>query len=134
MKPVSLGSVAVALTAAGCAPAPVKRCAMITGLKPDREAYYRELHARPWPGVIAKLRECNIRNYSIHRAEIGGKPYLFSYFEYTGKDFDADMKAMAADPETRRWWKETDPCQSPLPDALGKGQIWSVAEEVFYAP
>jgi L-rhamnose mutarotase len=46
--------------------------------------------------------------------------------------FDADMKLMAADPETQRWWKETDPCQAPLPDAAVKGKIWSDAREVFH--
>lgn len=27
---------------------------------------------------------------------------------------------MAADSTTQRWWKETDPCQQPLPDAAEK--------------
>jgi hypothetical protein len=35
------------------------------------------------------------------------------------------MKKMAADPETQRWWTETDPCQSPFRDAAAKGKIWS---------
>lgn len=119
---------------ASCASQPVERYAMVTGLKPAKEEYYRELHAAPWPSVIARLRECHIRNYSIHRTEIGGQPYLFSYFEYVGDDFEADMAKMAADPETQRWWKETDPCQRPLPEALKKGEIWTMAEEVFWTP
>jgi L-rhamnose mutarotase len=69
---------------------------------------------------------------SIHKREIEGKPYLFLYLEYVGDDFEADMAAMAADPETQRWWKETDPCQIPLPDAAAKGTIWSETEELFY--
>lgn len=47
-------------------------------------------------------------------------------------DFAGDMPAIAADPETQRWWKETDPCQIPLPDASSAGRIWSDAEEIFY--
>lgn len=39
---------------------------------------------------------------------------------------------MAEDPETPRWWKETDPCQSPLPDAAAKGRIWSDTKEVYF--
>ncbi|MCD6337803.1 MAG: L-rhamnose mutarotase [Verrucomicrobia bacterium] len=117
-----------------CATAPPQRYAMVTGLKPEKEAYYRELHARPWPGVIATIRDCHIRNFSIHRVEIDGKPYLFAYFEYVGNDLEADMAKMAADPETQRWWKETDPCQIPLPEARAKGKIWTMAEEVFYTP
>lgn len=52
--------------------------------------------------------------------------------EYTGRDFDADMKKMAADPETQRWWRETDPCQLPLPDAAAKDKIWADMTEVYY--
>jgi L-rhamnose mutarotase len=124
----------LALWLASCATTPPKRYAMVTGLKPEKEAYYRKLHAEPWPSVMAKIKECNIRNYSINRIEIDGNPYLFSYFEYVGSDFDADMAKMAADPETRRWWKETDPCQRPLPDAAKSGEIWTTAEEVFWTP
>ncbi len=59
-------------------------------------------------------------------------PCLFSYLEYTGKDFDADCGKMAADPETQRWRKETDPCQQPLSDAAVNSKIWSDAEEVCH--
>ena len=124
--------VILAALAAACAPTQVKRYAWVTGLKPEKAAYYRQLHANPWPAINAKIKECNIRNYSIYEREINGKSYLFSYLEYTGKDFDADMKKMAADPETHRWWKETDPCQAPLPDALKAGKIWSDANEVYH--
>jgi L-rhamnose mutarotase len=119
---------------AGCSgPEPAtKRIAWVTGLKPEKAAYYRELHAHPWPAVNRKLEECRIGNFSIHLKEIEGKQYLFAYLEYRGDDFDADMAKLAADPETRRWWKETDPCQSPLPDAAAKGKIWSDMEEVYF--
>jgi L-rhamnose mutarotase len=83
-----------------------------------------------WPGVIARIRKCNIRNYSIYVTALEGKRYLFSYFEYTGTDFEADMRRMAEDPETRRWWKETDPCQFPLPTRK-PGANWSDMEMVF---
>ena len=112
--------------------AKIKRFGGITGLKPEKEQYYRELHAAAWPAVLQKIKECNIRNYSIYIKKIEGKPYLFSYFEYVGNDFDADMKKMAADTTTQRWWKETDPCQSPLPDAAAVYAIWSDMEEVFH--
>lgn len=118
----------------GCASeqTPPRRFAWVTGLKPEKAAYYRQLHANPWPAVNKKLKECNIRNYSIHLKEIDGKLLLFSYLEYTGTDWEGDMKKMAADPETQRWWKETDPCQQPLPDAAAQGKIWSDLEEVYY--
>ena len=130
----ALQPLAFATLLASCATQPVQRYAMVTGLHPEKEARYRELHAKPWPSVIAKIEECHIRNFSIHRTEIEGRPYLFAYFEYVGDDFDADMARMAADPETQRWWTETDPCQRPLPEALKKGKIWTMAEEVFWTP
>jgi L-rhamnose mutarotase len=130
------------LLAAGCAAAhkaqqasPQKqpqRFGMVIGLKPEKLADYRELHANAWPGVLEMITACNIRNYSIYMQELEpGKFYLFSYFEYVGDDFEADMKRMAADAETQRWWKETDPCQQKIMTAA-EGEWWSMMEEVFH--
>jgi L-rhamnose mutarotase len=129
---VSLAAVGLFLTGfGGDKPAP-QRHAWITGLKPEMAARYRDLHAHPWPAVNRMLKECHVQNFSIWQREIEGKQYLFAYLEYTGGDFDADMKKMAADPETQRWWKETDPCQLPLPDAAANGKIWADMSEVYY--
>ncbi len=133
MKAISC--LVLALLLAGCATSkPPQRFAWITGLKPEMAERYRELHANPWPGVNRMIKECHIQNFSIHEREIDGKLYLFAYLEYTGGDFEADMKRMAADPETQRWWKETDPCQSPLPDALSQGKIWADMKEAYFLP
>jgi L-rhamnose mutarotase len=121
----------ICLTGCATQKAP-QRYAWVTGLKPEKAEYYRQLHANPWPSVNKMIKECHIQNFSIYEREIDGKLYLFAYLEYTGKDFDADMKKMAADPETQRWWKETDPCQWPLPDAAAKGKIWSDLTEVYH--
>jgi L-rhamnose mutarotase len=131
MKTIHCLLLAALLT--GCAghKAP-QRHVWVTGLKPEKAEYYRKLHADPWPEVNATLKRSNIQNFSIHEREIAGKTYLFAYLEYTGNDFDADMKKMAACPHTKRWWKETDPCQSPLPDAAAKGKIWSDTKEVYF--
>ena len=123
----------LALALVGCATNhPPQRHAWITGLKPEKAAHYRDLHAHPWPAVNRMLKECHIQNFSIWQGEIEGKLYLFAYLEYTGRDFDADMQKMAADPETQRWWKETDPCQTPLPQAAAQGKIWTDLSEVYY--
>lgn len=110
----------------------VQRYGMVIGVKPEKIEYYRKLHAAAWPGVLAKIKECHIQNYSIYLREIEkGQYLLFSYFEYAGTDFAADMARMAADPETQRWWKETDPCQTPIPARLDK-ELWSRMDEVFH--
>ena len=135
MKAIPLALLLMSALVAGCAtPVKVQRYAWVTGLNPEKAAYYRDLHAHPWPGVNRMIKECHIQNFSIHEKEIGGQLYLFAYLEYTGSDFAADMKKMAADPETQRWWKETDPCQIPLPDAAAQGKIWADTKEVYFLP
>jgi L-rhamnose mutarotase len=78
------------------------------------------------------IRACHLRNYSIYlRTLDDGRPYLFSYFEYTGRDFGADMAKMAADPTTQRWWAVCMPCQQPLA-GKAKEEWWAGMEEVFH--
>ena len=111
----------------------MKRFGQIIGVRQEHFERYKKHHSEVWPEVLDMIKKCNIRNYSIYLRELElGKYYLFSYLEYVGDDFEADMKKMAADSETQRWWKETDPCQQPLPDAAARGKIWSDAQEVFY--
>lgn len=111
----------------------IKRMGMVTGIKPDKIEYYKQLHAKAWPSILKKITECNIKNYSIYLQKIDDNYFLFSYFEYTGIDFDKDMKKMAADSNTQRWWKLTDPTQIPLPEAAAKKQVWTNMEEVFHS-
>ncbi len=124
--------VLVCLLGAGCAQTEPVRYGMVIALKPEKIAEYKELHANCWPGVLEKIEKCGIRNYSIYLAEIEeDKHYLFSYFEYVGDDFEGDMKKMAADGTTQKWWKETDPCQTPVP-TCPEGDWWMKMEEVFH--
>lgn len=131
-----IGTLAVLSLVVGCngsnSSQRMKRYASVTGLKEEKMEEYKKLHAAAWPGVLKRIKACNIQNYSIYLKKIDGKNYLFSYFEYVGDDFELDMKKMGDDPETQRWWKETDPCQIPLPDAVEKGATWSDMEEVFH--
>ena len=103
------------------------RYASVIGMKPENRAEYERLHADVWPDVLAKIYQCNIRNYSIYRyGEL-----LFSYFEYIGNDFDGDMAKMAADPTTQKWWGVCKPLQSPVPDRAD-GEWWAAIPEVFH--
>lgn len=107
----------------------MKRYGSVIRVVPDKLEEYKQLHAAAWPGVLKMIRECNIRNYSIYYRD----GFLFSYYEYIGDDYEADMAKMAADPETQRWWKVTDPCQQPIETAT-KGEWWAGMEEVFHTP
>ena len=105
----------------------MKRYGMVVKVRPEKLEEYKRLHANVWPGVLKTIHECNIRNYSIFHKD----GYLFSYFEYVGNDFEADMKRMAADENTKRWWKHTDPLQVPVPTKK-EGEWWHTIEEVFH--
>jgi L-rhamnose mutarotase len=112
-------------------PRRVRRFGSVIGLKPEMKDKYVKLHAKTWPSVLDRIRKSNIRNYSIYLAELEGKLYLFSYYEYVGDDYKADMQKIADDPETQRWWKETDPCQIRLP-GTPEGEQWLRIQEVFH--
>lgn len=110
----------------------MNRYGMVIGLSGDKIEEYKKLHAAVWPDVLEMICKCGIRNYSIYLREIEpGKHYLFSYFEYHGQDFGADMARMAADPTTQRWWSYCMPCQKPL-ENRGEGEWWAAMEEVFH--
>jgi L-rhamnose mutarotase len=105
----------------------LRRFASVIRLRPEHEPEYRDLHANVWPDVLAALKRAHVQNYSIFLRD----GLLFSYLEYTGDDYAADMATVAADEATRRWWQLTDPCQQPLTSAAG-GEWWAPAEELFH--
>jgi L-rhamnose mutarotase len=105
----------------------IKRVGSVIRIEQDKLAEYKKLHANVWPEVNAILTDCNIHNYSIYYKD----GYLFSYFEYTGNDYAADMKKMADNPITKKWWKLTNPLQTPL-DSRKEGEWWSEMEEVYH--
>lgn len=107
----------------------MKRYGSVLGLRPDQVSEYRRIHADVWPKVLERIKACNISNYTIFLRE--PENLLFSYFEYTGSDFAADMAAMAADPETQRWWSICEPMQAPL-DSRAEGEWWAATQEVFH--
>ena len=108
------------------------RYGSVIEVRAERLDEYKRLHAAVWPGVLSMIEQCHIQNYSIYLRRLdNGKYYLFSYFEYAGEDFAADMARMAADPTTQQWWAACKPCQAPLPDRA-EGEWWAGMEEVFH--
>lgn len=105
----------------------MKRYGSVIKVVPEKLEEYKQLHADVWPGVLQMIKECNISNYSIYYKD----GYLFSYYEYTGHDYNADMGKMANDPETQRWWGVCMPCQQPL-ETRENGEWWATMEEVFH--
>jgi len=107
----------------------MQRMGMVIGLKVEKVAEYKRLHADVWPSVLARIAKSNIRNYSIFLKE--PENLLFGYWEYHGNDFATDAANIAADLETQRWWTLTDPCQEPL-TSRKDGEFWAMMEEVFH--
>lgn len=107
----------------------MKRYGAVLGLSEEGKAEYRKLHAAVWPEVLAKITECNICNYSIFLKE--PENLLFSFFEYTGTDYAADMAKMAADPTTQKWWAVNMPLQRPL-ETRKEGEWWADMTEIFH--
>lgn len=105
----------------------MRRVASVIGLPAENVAEYESLHANVWPEVLAQIESSNIRNYSIYRFN----EMLFSYFEYVGEDYEADMARMALDPATQRWWAVCGPLQRPMEDR-GEGEWWHEIPEVFH--
>ncbi len=104
-----------------------RRYGMMIRVKPERFEEYKRYHEAVWPGVLERITASKISNYSIFHRE----GWLFAYFEYWGDDFDADMRLMANDPETLRWWDVMKPMQEPLP-TCAPGEWWAPMDEVFH--
>jgi L-rhamnose mutarotase len=107
----------------------MRRFGQLIRLKPEGASEYIRLHKSEnnWPGVNEMIKKCNISNYSIY---VKGD-YLFAYFEYTGINFDADMKMMADDPTTQKWWDTVKPLMQPVENRK-PGEFWADMEEIYH--
>ena len=87
--------------------------------RPDHPAQTRTARRipRPAPRGLARRRGRTAQGQRAQLQHFPAGDTLFGYFEYHGEDFAADIAAIAADEDTRRWWTLTDPCQESWPDA-----------------
>ncbi|SFS71777.1 L-rhamnose mutarotase [Paenibacillus sp. BC26] len=105
----------------------MQRYGSVIQVKPEMLEEYKRLHAAVWPDVLERIKESHIQNYSIYYKD----GWLFSYFEYTGDDYEKDMALIASDETTQRWWDVCKPCQQPLATRR-EGEWWADMEEVFH--
>ena len=75
---------------------PPRRIGGLIKLRREQYEEYKRLHAAVWPGVLQRIYDSNIRNFTIYYHAASG--YMFHHFEYVGSDYDADMQKIAADP------------------------------------
>ncbi len=105
----------------------MQRIGSVLRVRPEHLEEYKRLHAAVWPGVLDIMRECSIRNFSIYHKD----GWLFSYYEYIGADYTADMARLAADPVNQEWWSVVGAMQQPL-ETRSPGEWWAQMEEVFH--
>lgn len=105
----------------------MRRYAHVIKVKKEMLAKYIELHNNPWEAVNKRLKLCNINNYSIYHFN----GLLFSYYEYTGDNYEEDMIKMKNDEMTKKWWELTDPCQEPVDEAEPE-TWWKELDEIFH--
>ena len=102
----------------------MKRMGQIIYVKDEGIEAYEKYHTNPMPGVNEMIKECNIQNYSIFRRG----NIMFAYFAYTGVNYEEDMKKMAADSTTQKWWSLVHPLMQPLE---GEND-WADLKEIYH--
>ena len=105
----------------------VRRVGSIVELHPEYRDEYLALHRAVWPEVLDALRAAHVRNYSIYLHDT----LLFSYLEYYGTEYEADMGRLAQDEATQRWWILTMPMQHSLRRSE-RDDWWLPLPEVFH--
>jgi L-rhamnose mutarotase len=107
----------------------IKRVGMVIKIKPERLQDYLRVHSDTNPGVRDLLTKYNMRNFSIFMTRLeDGNYYEFGYYEYRGKDYEADMAALAREPGNIEWLKQTDQMQIPLEGETS----WKMMERIFF--
>jgi|SRR6185437_8637929 len=105
----------------------MKRYGMVIQIKPNKIEEYKHLHQHVWSDLLAILSKYHIKNYSIFLKN----NWLFGYLEYHGNNYTDDMKKIANEEVTKRWWQLTAPCQEPL-STSEPDEWWSLMQEVFH--
>ena len=102
----------------------MKRFCLYAQLKPEKVEEYSRLHAEPWPEIMEIIDSCHMHHYSI---SLRGNE-VFTYYEYTGDDYEVDMARMETYPIMQEWWSHTRPCFLHH----DKGHYYDDLTEVFY--
>ena len=104
---------------------------MVIQLKKDKIDEYKKLHANDYEGVRDLLLKYHMNNFSIFLHQLDdGNYYEFGYYEYTGDNFEEDMKLLAAEPRNEAWLKVCDAMQIPQEGYTS----WTEMESIFFNP
>ena len=103
----------------------MKRIILYAQIKEEKLEEYVSLHENAWPEIYKILSDSNMHNYSI---SIRGNE-LYTYYEYTGDNLEADSEKMAANPIMQKWQALTKPCF--IRDE--NGRAYKELKEIFYS-
>ncbi len=109
----------------------VMKIGTAVGIRPEHIDRYCELHANPWPEVLAENRNGGRSNYSIFL--LRQRNLLFSYYERTGTDRPGGAEQIAVNPVMQEWWNLCRSFQVPLVRAQGP-RLWADMERIFHQP
>lgn len=104
----------------------MKKFGQICGIDRKNALKYIEYHRNIPQKIRDLIYDCNLRNYSIFWRD----NILFTYFEYVGKDFDADMRKMEQNADNQQWWAVVKPLMNPL-ENRAEGEFWADMELIF---
>lgn len=108
----------------------LKRVGMLIEIRPDYIDIYREHLAAGHLGFRELLIKYHLRNFSIFLQKIEDRWFEFAYYEYAGRNFEADMSALAAEQKNQEWLKICEPMHLPLNGESG----WIKMEQIFSNP
>ncbi len=100
---------------------------MAVKIKYEKLDYYKSNHSKVWPEILSELKKINISNYTIFLKD----DYLFGYLEYSGNNFDKDMKEMEKIPIVKKWEKLMIDCFKPFPGSKNNNS-WVFMDEIFH--
>lgn len=101
----------------------MQRFGTLTKLKPNMAEQYQKLHDEIWHEVVVAASEANMRNFTIFRHG----DYLFSYYEYIGECYEADMQKKNVLPIMQKWHTACRACFEPI-----EGELMNSMVEIFH--
>jgi L-rhamnose mutarotase len=95
--------------------------------------HFKGLQKTIYPEVIEELNKAHIQNYCLYLKDLDDTNVsVFTYFEYTGDDFNSEMEELRKNPAIKKWKSSVE--QTSAEDVLpcSENSPRYRMEEVFY--
>lgn len=111
----------------------IQRFGQVNLIKPAEIELFEGLQKTISSEVMEKLNKAHIHNFSLYLKDLDDSTNsVFCYFEYTGDDFNSEMKILRKNPVIQKWKNSVE--HTPIVDILpcSESKFWDRMEEVFY--